>query len=391
MRKNCRLRMKSLLLWLVVFALAFLAPGETSVLAGETDKATRSVSPEHARLIRLLEANKTMSAEKPVSSISGPKIAKWEVPYLPLMDLEVEKREKGDDEAGPERVYMAPGPQDRQLILEGLSRILRTRTVSPDGADLPFLQELNRLAAKTTGRLPSLAPTDDQPLEPNKKENEPNDSWVEAQALEYGDVVAGSALPEKDIDIYSFEGKTGDFVRIEALPHGLTGWTTAVLFDPDSNLVTGGFYGLKEYPESPEDSRLAPIIWPGGNIIGTTLETEGTYYIVVSTLPGDIIFLDSQADGLDTGESSGEVSYILKLENLPTLPVSGNVIDDRGLAVAGAGLHFWSYDGLGGVQSSSGEDGSFSLVLPQGTYSVAVVSPSCQPLSRWPDRRAVHC
>jgi len=366
--------MKSLLLWLVVFPLVFLALPETSVLARETDKATRSVSPEHARLIRLLEANKTTPAEKPASSISGPKIAKWEVSYLPLMDLEVEKREKGDDEAGPERVYMAPGAEDRQLILKGLSRILRTRTVSPEGADLPFLQELNRLAAKTTGWLPSLAPTDDQPLEPNKTETEPNDSWAEAQALEYGDVVAGSALPEKDFDIYSFKAEGGDFVRIEAIPSGLTGWTTTMLFDPDSNLVTGGFYGLRGYPESPEDSRIAPIIWPGGNIIGATLEIEGTYYIVVSTLPGDIIFLDSQADGLDTGESSTEVSYILKLENLPTLPVSGNVIDDRGLAVAGAELHFWSYSGLGGVHSFSSEDGSFSLVLPEGTYSVVMVS-----------------
>ena len=387
MRKNCRLRMKSLLLWLVVFALAFLAPGETSVLAGETDKAPSSVSPTHARLIRLLEANKAAAADKPVWSISGIKILKRNVSSLPGWDREVKEQEKDGNAAGPERVYMAPGPQDRQLILEGLSRILRTRTVSPDGADLPFLQELNRLAAKAGGRPPFSALDSEKPPEANKTENEPNDSWAEAQALEYGDVVDCSALPEKDIDIYSFEGKTGDFVRIEALPHGLTGWTTAVLFDPDSNLVTGGFYGLKEYPGSPEDSRLAPIIWPGGNIVATTLETEGTYYIVVSTLPGDIIFLDSQANGLDTGESSGEVSYILKLENLPTLPVSGNVIDDRGLAVAGAGLHFWSYDGLGGVQSSSGEDGSFSLVLPQGTYSVAVVSP---PASRYPDGQIVE-
>ncbi len=387
MRKNCQLRMKSLLLWLVVFPLVFLALPENSVLAGETDKAPSSVSPTHARLIRLLEANKAAAADKPVWSISGIKILKRNVSSLPGWDREVKEQEKDGNAAGPERVYMAPGPQDRQLILEGLSRILRTRTVSPDGADLPFLQELNRLAAKAGGRPPFSALDSEKPPEANKTENEPNDSWVEAQALEYGDVVDCSALPEKDIDIYSFEGKTGDFVRIEALPHGLTGWTTAVLFDPDSNLVTGGFYGLKEYPGSPEDSRLAPIIWPGGNIVATTLETEGTYYIVVSTLPGDIIFLDSQANGLDTGESSGEVSYILKLENLPTLPVSGNVIDDRSLAVAGAGLHFWSYDGLGGVQSSSGEDGSFSLVLPQGTYSVAVVSP---PASRYPDGQIVE-
>ena len=148
MRKNCRLRMKSLLLWLVVFALAFLAPGETSVLAGETDKAPSSVSPTHARLIRLLEANKAAAADKPVWSISGIKILKRNVSSLPGWDREVKEQEKDGNAAGPERVYMAPGPQDRQLILEGLSRILRTRTVSPDGADLPFLQELNRLAEK---------------------------------------------------------------------------------------------------------------------------------------------------------------------------------------------------------------------------------------------------
>ncbi|HUU29412.1 MAG TPA: carboxypeptidase regulatory-like domain-containing protein [archaeon] len=369
------IRIRPLILSLAVCSLALLVIPAQSLSAGQTGYASKPLSAAHRSLIRLLGENPAAFRAFP-----GPELevqARYQAPARGTIQKNFIPH--------PKRLYAAPSPEDRALILKSLERALKARPVSPDGRDLPLLGELNRLAGRSEYSAPALASDLDKTPEPNAAEIEPNDNWVEAQSISYGDLVSGTSTPNEDLDLFKFEAQAGDFVRIEVLPQESKGWVIALLFDPDSNNVSSGFYGIKELDSSPQDSRLAPIRWPGGNLIGASLKTAGSYYIIVSSLPPDIVFLDNISGAENaSGSSSEEFSYTLSLQNLPTRTVTGRVTDDRGEAVAGAELVAWSVEGLGGVRAVSGEDGSFSLALPEGEYSVSITSP---PKSRYPDNQ----
>ena len=284
----------------------------------------------------------------------------------------------------PDRIYTAPSPADAALIARSLAHGLRR--VSPSKDHLPLLAELNRLSVRSSPISASLASTGDELPESNIEEIEPNDSHEQAQKIAYGDVVSGSSIPDRDLDIFSFDAGAEDYVRIDVQPEGY-GWVAVQLFDSDSNLVSGGNYSLLEDDISPVDSRSFAPVWIGGNVIGVTLETGGTYFIVMHSYAGDIWYLDdfTEESGADGTAEEEEVSYRLMLTNPPTYELRGRVIDDTDAAVAGASAFIWPHDGTGGAQATTGEDGTFLLALPEGAYSATVEGP---PGSRYPAGQA---
>ncbi|MEA2062113.1 MAG: carboxypeptidase-like regulatory domain-containing protein, partial [Gemmatimonadota bacterium] len=284
---------------------------------------------------------------------------------------------------GPARIYCAPGQEEAALLARSLAEALRRER--PGEKNLPLLAELKGLsgiAAGTGKNSPVLASSSDNLPEPTVEEIEPNDSRQEAQKIAYSDVVAAGSVPQKDLDVFSFEAADGDYVRIEVQPVG-EGWVTALLFDSDSNLVHSGHYGIIEPLDAkPYDSRqgissMLPI-WAGGNVIGRSLEAGGTYFIVVWSFPGQIRWLDTNAaKAVDETEiEQAEISYRLMLTNPPTYQVAGSVIDDTGAPVAGAEIMVWPHDGTGAAGAVTEDDGSFTLSLPQGAYSASVEGPA---------------
>ncbi|OGG05890.1 MAG: hypothetical protein A3F83_10790 [Candidatus Glassbacteria bacterium RIFCSPLOWO2_12_FULL_58_11] len=351
-------------------------------LAGEPQGSRNTLSPQHGSLLRILRAQAAASEKIEALNRKTVKAAPQNKQVKKIKAAAPAASAASVQKSQPSRAYLAPNGKQRSLLLEGLARELRTSRVSADGQGPRILQEINRLSGLSRQGGTSLASAGFDVGEPNSSEIEPNDTWDAAQAIEYGAMVAAGSTPQSDVDVYSFQGKAGDFVRIEALPtDNNNGWTVTQLFDADTNLISGGYYGLKEADLS--DSRIiSPIIWPGGSLIGASLPKDGTYYIQITSYPGGIIFLDAGTGAEGVDEDASAISYTLSLQNLPTLPVNGRVADDAGGAVAGATLYIWSNDGIGGVQAETDKSGAFSLSLPQGSYSASIKSPAG---SRYPD------
>jgi len=369
MRRRATAWMRSLILIQSLCLLVIL--WIQSPAASQQNSKTGNLSPAHRNLIRVLEAK---SAEAGVREKARPAAAFKNLVQVPRAPRKAES-------AGLKRIYSEPRPETSALIRKSLEMALRTRSVSPDGRDLPLLARLNSLAGKEAAKAALLAGTGEETPQPNVTEIEPNDTWPEAQNIAFGDLVSGKSTPDKDVDIFKFEGKAGDFVKIETRNQSSEGWLYAALFDPDSNAISNGFYQLNE-SYSADSKQFSPTIWAGGDLISKTLPADGTYHLMVISHPGQIVYLKEGVT--EKTNSSAELTYLLSLIQLPTRPVSGRVIDDAGSGVAGAELYFWSYDGIGNAQAITAEEGSFKLSLPEGAYTVAVKSP---PKGRYPDNQ----
>ncbi|MCE5270250.1 carboxypeptidase regulatory-like domain-containing protein [bacterium] len=343
-------------------------------------KANPTASPAHLNLLRLARQGKLgQSAPQiryaaPSSGLAAAKKAADQ-----RVKAKLQAGTEGKEKAEPKQVFVAPDAATRQALATSLARHLMTSGVSPDSRDLPLLQTLNRLSAPSSGtslaavRLQNEDPGDFTPVH----EAEPNDEWTSAQAIGYGNALEGDGVPETDVDVFSFEAQAGDYIRLEANPTGENGWVTMMLFDPDSNQVTNGLYYLERNSVS-SDSRFMPPYWGGGNLIGKSLDLSGTYHVVILTHPGHIFYyrLDDVKQESALVDATQPVGYRVTLKTLSVRPVSGQLTDDTGQAVAGANLAFWSNDYYNGSRVESGADGSFALNLPEGDYSVSVESPA---------------
>jgi hypothetical protein len=102
---------------------------------------------------------------------------------------------------------------------------------------------------------------------PAVAEQEPNDGFAQAQKIAVPSAVEGTIKNERDVDVFQFEGKKGDKVRIElqAARYGspLDGMLT--LYDADRGTV-----------DSASDSKAAQ-----DPILNVTLPRDGAYFIVV--------------------------------------------------------------------------------------------------------------
>ena len=327
-------------------------------------QAYASLSQEHRGLVSSLKARQKMADLRAVK-----------LPRQRAIRLNGNPETTVKARAERSRIYTAPTQAEAALIARSLAHGLRR--VSPNKDHLPLLAELNRLSVRSSPASASLASTGDDLPEPNLDEIEPNDNREQAQKIAYGDVVSGSSIPDRDLDIFSFDAGAGDYVRIEVQPEG-DGWVAALLFDSDSNLVSGGNYGLLKEDLSVVDSRSFAPVWMGGNVIGATLETGGAYFIVVLSYPGNIRYLDTFTENsvTDGTAGEGEVSYRLVLTNPPTYELSGLVIDDADHPVDGASVFIWPHDCTGGARAVTGEDGTFLVALPEGAYSATIEGPA---------------
>ncbi len=345
------------------------------VAAEGAAKSTPSVSPAHLNLLRLARQGKLGSAAPTVYKVQGASIEAI-AGAKKAADRKVKPRAEDVGNAEVRSVFRAPDEASRQAMAASLARHLMTSGVSADGRDLPLLRALNELnsagsAGAASTRLQNAADEGFTPVH----ENEPNDTWSAAQAITFGSAVEADGVPDVDVDVYSFEGQAGEYIRLEASPTGDQGWVTMLLFDPDSLEINGGLYALER--SATIDSRIMPPIWGGGNMFGRNLEKSGAYHVVVITHPGHIVYY--RADGLKTDaeeDLSSPVGYRLTLASLPVRPVSGVLMDDLGQTVAGAEISFWSSDYYNGSRIASGRDGSFALNLPEGEYWVSVQSPA---------------
>lgn len=343
---------------LLTFAWLVLPP---AVRASE-----RPASPEHLKLIRTIrQVNVTPSP--------GPVVT----PLVPLDSHFERGGETGGDSADSpaQRVFRVLPEQDKSGLAQSLARRLMTTGVSGDSRDLALLRTLNELNGISGGLVPfstSLAGAGEaDPL----KELEPNDDWLTAQSIGYGAVVAGEAVPDRDLDVFSFEASAGDFVRIEGRPTGGDGWITTLLFDPDSNLVSSGLYGFYPMDLTAEGERLIAPIWGGGNVIGATLEKTGTYRVMIVARSGYIIFYRADKENAASGAAGTAVTYNLSLDRLDVREVTGSVRDEQGRGVPGVELYYWSTDYYNNTRVVTDADGSFRTGLPEGEYSVSARSP----------------
>jgi len=342
-------------------------------------KTSPAASPAHLNLVRLARQGKLGPAVTPQikTTAQSSSLAAAKKEAAQRVKAKVKAGTEAKDTAGPKQVFQAPDAATRQALATSLARHLMTSGASRDGRDLPLLQALNSLSGAGAGTSLAAVRLQDEGNYTPVKETEPNDDWAASQAIAYGSAVEGEGVPEVDVDVFSFEGQAGDYIRLEANPAGESGWVTMLLFDPDSNQVNGGLYYL-ERDASATDSRFMPPYWGGGNMIGRSLELSGTYHVVILTHPGHIYYyrLDDLKAENNLVEGNDPVAYRVTLETLPVRAVSGRLTDDTGQSVAGADLSFWSNDYYNGSQVTSGADGSFSLSLPEGDYSVSVQSPA---------------
>lgn len=340
-----------------------------------TGKSTPSVSPAHLNLLRLARQGKLGSAAPTVYKVQGASIEAI-AGAKKAADRKVKSQSDSAASGETRSVFRAPDEASRQAMAASLARHLMNSGVSADGRDLPLLRALNELNAAGSVSLAStrLQSATEEGFTP-VHESEPNDTWTAAQAITFGNAVEADGTPDVDVDVYSFEGQAGEYIRLEASPTGDQGWVTMLLFDPDSLEIYGGLYALER--SAVMDSRIMPPIWGGGNMIGKNLEKSGVYHVMVFTHPGNIVYYRTDALKADVEEdSSSPVGYRLTLASLPVRPVSGVLMDDLGQTVAGADISFWSSDYYNGSRIVSGRDGSFALSLPEGEYWVSVQSPA---------------
>jgi len=365
MRGIFNLKPRRLVPGLILGLALTLSLPEGNISASRRDKAGQkydALTEGHRGLVNLFRSRQTRLDQRTVK-----------VRRPGAVRLSRESKTPVPPQSEPKRVYLKASQEDAALLARSMAQGLRR--LSPDQDHLPLLAELNRLAKKSKQGSASLASAGDELPEPTVKEIEPNDNRESAQKIAYGDIVAATSVPDRDLDIFSFEAGAGDYVRIEVLPEN-DGWVAALLFDADSNLVSGGNYGLMEDAISPVDSRDFAPVWMGGNVIGATLKA-GAYFIAVQSYPGGIRYLDDVKTLDDAGiAEEKEVSYRLTLTNPPTYPLSGRVIDDADHPVEGALLFIWPHDGTGGARVAADKDGAFALNLPEGSYSVTVEGPA---------------
>ena len=352
----------------VLIGITGYIPAFSAQLSSESQEAYSKLSSAHRQLVRFLgfepEAKLQLKlSNAPFTAQIGPKLV------LPGKTKKVET---------VERVYQSPDSQSRALMAQSIVEQLRTKPVSLDGSDTALLDQLRELGMNTNVGKATLASTED--VQTTVDEMEPNDSYAEAQVLQYGDVVAAVSGYEEDRDVFAFEAAEGDYIKIKLDP-SYEGYAVASVFDADSNLVSSGFYGV--YCGTPVDAAPAEkisadvaICWPGGNVIGLEIEQAGTYYIEVTGYPGYIrYFLEDDANG--TGdETRAGFKYTLSLNSYETYLVTGNVVDDNGRNVEKAEIYTWSNDGSGSNQiAHSQADGSFTIKLPEGGYGFTVSGP----------------
>ncbi len=282
--------------------------------------------------------------------------------------------------------YRQPDGAERELLLAGLADRIRAMQAGDfvrDQAALAGYFELREKSGATmlagVDSLAGLLPVPRDAVE----ELEPNGDWELAQQLVLGDTLSGAGVPFEDVDVFKFEAEAGQYVRIEALPletdvYGM-GYVIVRLFAPDSTQVQGGFYTLYEDVAVRSEDVSGRLVWPGGNLVGASLEEAGTYYVVVETYPGDIRWLDSETQVQGEGVNNDEIAYRLTVNTLATGRIDGLVLDDRGGPVEGAVVQFWSYDGVGGARAVTGSDGGFVQNLPAGKWGVNIEGPEGGP------------
>ena len=98
-------------------------------------------------------------------------------------------------------------------------------------------------------------------------EKEPNDGFDQAQKIAVPAAVEGTIKNERDVDVYKFEGKKGDALRIEvqAARFGSPLDALLVLYDANRGVV-----------DSADDTDGSP-----DPVLKLTLPKDGTYYLSV--------------------------------------------------------------------------------------------------------------
>jgi hypothetical protein len=96
-------------------------------------------------------------------------------------------------------------------------------------------------------------------------EQEPNDGFRQAQAIEFGKVVRGVIQVPSDVDVFQFRGRVGQKVRIEVLAAraGSLLDSTITLYDSRGHVLF-----------SNDDSELG-----SDSLLVETLPSDGTYYL----------------------------------------------------------------------------------------------------------------
>ena len=354
----------------VLIGITGYVPAFSAQLSAESQEAYSRLSSTHKQLVRFLgfEQGAKLQLKLSAAPLAAPDAAKPAAPG---------KTKKADK---VERLYQSPDSQSRALMAQSIVEQLRTRPVALDGSDTALLDQLRELGMNTNVGRAALASTED--VQTTVSEMEPNDSYAEAQSLQYGDVVAAVSGYEADRDVFAFEAAAGEYIKIKLDP-SYEGYAVASVFDADSNLVSSGFYGIycgTMVDDAPAEKISADIAicWPGGNIIGLEIEKTGTYYIEVNGYPGYIrYFLEDDASS--GNETRAGFKYTLSLNSYETHEVSGNVTDDKGRMVENAAVYIWSNDGSGNQTAHSQADGSFTIKLPEGDYGFTVAGPEGGP------------
>ncbi|MBW7998007.1 MAG: carboxypeptidase regulatory-like domain-containing protein, partial [Candidatus Glassbacteria bacterium] len=341
--------------------------------------AALELSPGHGRLVKLLKAGADSGRETLRPAAVGVR------DHAAVVRIDDDSGEPSRISAAGRRVYREPTRQARQMLLEGLAARIRSMPAGDFDRDIAALAGYRGLLGDAaTVRL--VAGDDGDGMIPLPldavEEVEPNDDWPGAQPLALGDTLSGSAVPFADIDVFSFQGQAGQYVRIEALPleadiYG-TAYAIVRLFGPDSMQVHGGFYALYEDVSVQSADVSSRLIWPGGNIVAASLDSTGTYHVVVEVYPGDIRWLDGGMLITEDGDYE-QIAYRLTLDTLTTGKVDGLVTDEGGGAVEGAVVELWSRDGIGGARAVTDIEGRFSRQLPAGTWGVYIEGPEGGP------------